>query len=435
MTARRPRAATALRGVKAVVVGLGRFGGGEGALRFLASEGAELTLVDRASETELAPALARLAGLEMKRRLGSQSLADCAGADLVVLNPAVKPDDPLRQALLARGIPVTSEIGLFLERCEAPVLGITGSNGKSTTASLAAAFLQAAGAKVHLGGNLGGSLLGSLASIAATDRVVLELSSFQLKDFARLGIGVQTAVVTNLTPNHLDYHGTFAEYAAAKRLLVDTLPAGAWAALNPEDPVLATWRGSWKPAPLPEQVPQPPQLPGAHHRMNLRLALAGARALCPEGDWRPEVIEAAARAFKPLPHRLELVAERQGVRWFNDSKATTPEAALTALRAFPERTVHAIVGGRPKGVDLGPLARELAGRAKAVYLIGEAAAGLKALVPAAVEAGTLEKAVTEASRAAASGDVVLLSPACASFDQFAHYEARGEAFRNIVGSL
>ena len=433
---RRPRAATALRGWKAVVVGLGRFGGGEGALRFLCAEGAEVTLVDQAEEATLAPALARVRDLPFKIRLGRQTLADCAEADLVVMNPAVKPDDPLRLALIARGTPVTSEIALFLERCEAPVLGVTGSNGKSTTASLAANLLAAGGARVHFGGNIGKSLLMDLKDIGPSDRVVLELSSFQTKDFARLEVGVQAAVITNLTPNHLDYHGSFEAYAAAKRQLLDTLPEGGWAALNPEDPVLAEWTGRWRQAPVPEEVPEVPALPGAHNRMNLRLALAGARALTPG----LAVASDALKNFKALPHRLELVAEKDGVRYYNDSKATTPEAAITALKAFPSGTIHAIVGGRNKGVDLTPLAEALLERAKAIYLIGEAAGEIGILLerlgqgPEIIVAAARDRAVAEATKRARRGEVVLLSPACASYDQFSNYEARGEAFRDLAAA-
>ncbi len=431
---RRPRAATSLRGWKVAVVGLGRFGGGEGALRFLCAEGAEVTLVDRADADALAPALAKVQDLTFKRRLGRQTLADCADADMVVMSPAVKPDDPLRLALIGRGTPVTSEIALFLERCEAPVLGVTGSNGKSTTASLAAALLVAGGARTHFGGNIGRSLLMDLKDISPSDRVVLELSSFQLKDFVRLGMGVQAAVITNLTPNHLDYHGTFEAYAAAKRQLLDTLPEGGWAALNPEDPFLAEWSGRWRKAPIPEDVPEVPALPGPHNRMNLRLALAGARAL----HLGLEVAPDALKGFKALPHRLELVAEKESVRYYNDSKATTPEAAITALKAFPSGSVHAIVGGRNKGVDLTGLAKMLLERAKAIYLIGEAAGELGILLeqmghgPELVVAATLDRAVDEAAKRAMAGEVVLLSPACASYDQFSNYEQRGEAFREFV---
>ncbi len=434
---RRPRAATSLRGWKVAVVGLGRFGGGEGALRFLCAEGADVTLVDRADAATLASALAKIEDLTFKTRLGRQTLADCAEADLVVMNPAVKPDDPLRLALIARGTPVTSEIAMFLERCEAPVLGITGSNGKSTTASLAAALLAAGGSRTHFGGNIGRSLLMDLKDIAPGDRVVLELSSFQTKDFARLGVGVQAAVITNLTPNHLDYHGTFEEYAAAKRQLLDTLPEGGWAALNPEDTVLAGWTGRWRRAPVPEDAPEVPALPGPHNRMNLRLALAGARALHPGLKVAPE----ALLDFKALPHRLELVAEKRGVRYYNDSKATTPEAAITALKAFPSGSIHAIVGGRNKGVDLAPLAEALLARAKAIYLIGEAAGEISILLeqmghgPELVVAATLDCAVDEAAKRAKPGEVVLLSPACASYDQFANYEERGRMFRERVACL
>ncbi len=454
----RPRARTALQGLKTVVVGLGRFGGGIGAVRFLASEGAEVTVMDREGEAALAVSLAAIRDLKPRLVLGRQDLRECLEADLVVLNPAVKPSDPLVQGLKARGIPTTSEIGLFLERCAAPVLGVTGSNGKSTTASLAAELLKAAGARVHFGGNIGKSLLADLPGIAPTDRVVLELSSAQTQDFVRLGVGVQAAVVTNLTPNHLDYHGSFEAYAAAKHQLLETLPAGAWAVL-PE--ALADWKGPWRgalvsstrpvtPRPgawaegkilhvalegeeLSFPLPENPRLVGPHNQANLLAALAGVLAIFPEAARNPQALAEAARRFGGLPHRLELVTEKAGVRFYNDSKATTPEAAITALNAFPAGTVHAIAGGRNKGVGLDAFAATLKARARAVYLIGEAAAEIRPLLgaggPELVEAGTLEAAVREATSRAKSGEVVLLSPACASYDQFRNYEERGERFR------
>lgn len=459
---RRPRAAAPLRGVRAVVVGLGRFGGGEGAVRFLASEGAHVTLVDLQGPEALAEPLRRLeaSGVRARLRLGGQSLADCADADLVVLNPAVKPSDPLALALEARGIPTTSEMALFLERCPAPVLAVTGSNGKSTTASLAAAILSACGARTHLGGNIGRSLLMDLAGIAPEDRVVLEVSSFQAKDFARLGVGAAAVVVTNLTPNHLDYHGGMAAYAGAKRALLETLPRegkGGWGIVNADDPAFAGWSGRWRRAgfslrtmappgawmeggrarvvmgetDLRLDLPESPRLAGPHNRANALAALAGAAAVWDRLDG--EAAASAIRGFPGLPHRLELVAERAGVRFYNDSKATTLEAAQVAMLAFPAGVVHIIAGGHNKNVDLAPFGALLRERAKAVYLIGEAAAELFAFVPEAVQCGTLERAVREAAAAAKTGEVVLLSPACASFDQFANYEARGEAFRALAG--
>ena len=444
------------------MVGLGRFGGGVGAVRFLASEGAEVTVMDQDAETSLADSLAAIRDLEPKLLLGRQDLRPCLEADFVVLNPAVKPSDPLVLALAARGIPVTSEIALFLERCEAPVLGITGSNGKSTAASLSFELLRAAGARTHFGGNIGKSLLASLPDISPTDRVVLELSSAQTKDFVRLGVGVQAACVTNLTPNHLDYHRSFEEYAAAKRQLVETLPPnGAWAVL-PES--LSDWKGGWRNAlvsastpktPRPgawvegnvlhaalegEEVsflmPENPRLVGPHNRANLLTALAGVLAIFPEAARKADALAEAAKRFGGLPHRLEFVTERQGVRFYNDSKATTPEAAITALHAFPAGSIHAIVGGKSKGMDLGEFAAALKARTKAIYLIGAAAGEIRKALgtggPEVVDSGTLEASVREAAGRAKAGEVVLLSPACASYDQFRNYEERGEAFRKAA---
>ncbi len=460
----RPKVRTALQGLKVVVVGLGRFGGGVGAVRFLASEGAEVTVMDLAAEADLKDSLSAIRDLEPGPRLilGRQDLRPCLEADLVVLNPAVKPSDPLVLGLEARGIPATSEIALFLERCEAPVLGVTGSNGKSTTASLSADLLKAAGARVHFGGNIGKSLLTALPDISPSDRVVLELSSAQTKDFARLGVGVQAACVSNLTPNHLDYHATFEEYAAAKRQLLETLPEGAWAVL-PES--LSDWKGGWRNALVSASAPKTPRpgawieghvlhaalegetlsfpmpenlrLVGPHNRANLLTALAGVLAIFPEAARNADALAEAVKRFEGLPHRLEFVAERDGVRFYNDSKATTPEAAITALNAFPAGTTHVIAGGYDKKVDLSVFASALKARAKAVYLIGATAGLIRDAIggggPGVVMAGTLEAAVSAAADRVKAGEVVLLSPASASYDQFRNYEERGEAFRKAVG--
>ncbi|MFW6145717.1 MAG: UDP-N-acetylmuramoyl-L-alanine--D-glutamate ligase [Planctomycetota bacterium] len=425
---------------RVLVMGLGRFGGGVGVTRWLVGQGARVTVTDLATAEELAESLARLDGLDVTLRLGGHDDVDLDTCDLLVVNPAVPLDAPLLQAARRRGVAMTTEINLFLRRCPARVVGITGSVGKSTTAAMAAALL-AAGCRSHLGGNIGRSLLAELAdgAIGPDDVVVLELSSFQLDWTPAAGLSPSVALVTNLVPNHLDRHGRFAAYAAAKKNIFRFQTAGDTLILPADDATLAPWADEapgqvrW----FGEDAPFDLRVPGGHNQRNAQAAWAVGHVF---GIERADA-DAALAAFTGLPNRLALVTERDGVRYYDDSKATTPDGALVALNSFEPGRIVAIVGGYDKKVPLDALADTLASRCKAVIATGEVGPLLAALVeqrrtgdaPEVVVAPLFDDAVRAARAAAGGGDVVLLSPACASYDQFPNYIARGERFARLVG--
>ncbi len=428
-------------GLHVTVVGLGRFGGGVGAARWLCEHGARVTVSDRAPAEKLGESVGALAGLDIAFHLGGHEEADFLEADLLVVSPAVPMEMPLLAAARERGVPATTEMNLLLQRCPAPVVGITGTVGKSTTTAMTGAVL--AGARTpHVGGNIGRSLLPELGRIGPDDIVVLEISSFQLEWTPRIAVSPRVALVTNLMPNHLDRHGTLDAYAAAKKNLFrfqgpdDVLILNAacaetrgWA---DEAPGRVTW---FDPAAEPFEL----IVPGAHNQANAQAAWAIAREL---GVPRERAAE-ALRGFPGLPHRLEFVAERAGVRYCNDSKCTTPEGAIVALDAFPPRTAVLLVGGYDKGVSFDALGAALAQRAKAVVALGATREKILAAVrrgavpdaPAMESADSFDAALAAAGRLAEPGDVVLLSPACASYDMFTNYEERGERFRELVNSL
>jgi UDP-N-acetylmuramoylalanine--D-glutamate ligase len=487
-------------------MGLGRFGGGLGAASWLAEQGARVLVTDLAPESKLAEPLAELkphtdAG-RIATRLGGHDEADFTTADLVVANPAVpKPWENLfLRAAKAAGVPITTEIGLTLRLALARVgaertIGVTGSVGKSTTTAMIAHALRETGQRVLLGGNIGGSLLPELssplslpnpASPAASPPgialpwVVLELSSFMLY---WLGPGGQkqwkeqptehfgenlrwaprVAVFTNLAPNHLDWHGSMEHYAQSKGTLTAQLGPGSTAILGAglADFAPAARTGATTVFVERPLDPHPPlAIPGAHNRLNAAMALAALTAAVPTTP-RDHFL-AALTTFPGLPHRLELVATRPSrhagtesrntplpVRYYNDSKCTTPEAALQALDALadPDRKpatshIHLIAGGYDKGTDLAPLAARAAHRALAgLYTIGATGPAITAAArradPSAPvhECHTLDRALALAADNARPGDAVLLSPACASWDQFTNYEARGRLFTDLARSL
>jgi len=431
-----------ISGRRVVVMGLGRFGGGVGVTRWLCRQGATVTVTDLAPAGELTGSLAQLEGLGVTLHLGGHDEADLTGCDLLVVNPAVPAEAPLLAAARTRGVAMTTEINLFLQRCPAPIAGITGSVGKSTVAAMTAAAL-ATRTTTHLGGNIGHSLLEALAdgAIAPDHAVVLELSSFQLDHTPLVGLSPHVALVTNLQPNHLDRHRTMAAYAAAKRSIFRYQGPGDVAIVNADDPAVADWaadsparRETFSAAGEPFEL----ALPGPHNQLNAQAAWAIARAM---GAGRADVAAALA-GFAGLPHRLALVAERDGVRYYDDSKATTPAGAIVALNSFPAGRIVAIVGGYDKHVPLESLCEALRRRCKAVVATGQIGGQIAdgvARHPAAGQPPRIElveafdNAVATAIAAAAAGDVVLLSPACASFDQFTNYAERGRRFAELIG--
>jgi len=434
-----PRVPAALSGLRVTVVGLGRFGGGVGVTRWLAGQGAKVTVSDKADAESLAESVAELAGLDVELHFGGHLREDLLDTDLLVVNPAVPKQMPLLAEAQAAGVPRTSEMNLFLQRCPARVVGVTGTVGKSTTAAMIAEILSRR-YTAHLGGNIGVSLLEKLPQIGPDDLVVLELSSFQLEDLPIVGISPHVAVVTNFSANHLDRHGTVQAYADAKKNIFAFQQAEDVLVLNRDCDETAGWadqapgRVEWF---APDGEPFELNIPGRHNQVNAQAAWAACRLL----DVDRPTAAAALAACRALPHRLSFVAEKGGVRFYDDSKCTTPDGAIVAVESFDAGKVVVIVGGYDKGADFGPLAARLRERAKAIVAMGAtkhkiAAAVEAATGPAAFElADDLPAAVRAACRYAEPGDVVLLSPACASYDMFTNYRQRGERFVELVGML
>ena len=349
------------------------------------------------------------------------------GVDVLVKSPGVPGEAALVEAARERGIPVWSEIELAARLLPNPIVGVTGTNGKTTTTELLGAMLGA-----RTAGNVGTALSELVGAVAAGEWVVCELSSFQLEDVDRFRPRI--AVLLNLEPDHLDRHGSFDRYREAKLRVFENQ--------TPEDVAIVP-RGL---GPVPgqgrrvefageDELPAEPLIPGAHNRENAAAATAAARA-AGLGD---DAIAAALRTFPGVEHRLELVAERGGVRFVNDSKATNTAAARRALTAY-DAPLHLILGGSLKGEPFDTFAYDVAAANVArAYLIGEAAEPLAAALGDAsvpfLLATTLDHAVAEAASVARPGEIVLLSPACASYDQFRDYEQRGEEFRRLVENL
>jgi UDP-N-acetylmuramoylalanine--D-glutamate ligase len=452
-----------LAGKRVTVMGLGRFGGGVGVARYLVRQGADVRVTDLLDPDQLKDSLAQLDGLPIEYRLGEHNVSDFTTCDLVVANPAVKPDNRFLRAANAAGIPVTSEIRLLVSALPSRLrtIGVTGTAGKSTTTAMIGHILNKlypmppalpgdpstdTTPRVWVGGNLGGSLLDHVEDIGHDDWVVLELSSFMLHGLRESehfpGWSPHIAVVTNISPNHLDWHGSFEAYVADKQVILDDQDAECDAAVfgpglhNELEYKVRDMRFREE-----RDVQANPAidllLPGFHNQLNATLACDAVERA--GAAW----IDAAASLadFPGLPHRLQFVLEHNGVRYFNDSKCTTPEAAQLAIESFDPGTAHIILGGYDKGSDLKPLASLAAERCAGVYTIGDTGGGIQTAAEAAsakaeiVPCGELEIAVREAVKRAKHGHVVLLSPACASWDQFDNYERRGERFIELVKEL
>jgi UDP-N-acetylmuramoylalanine--D-glutamate ligase len=404
---------------RALVVGLAR--SGRAAALALARRGVEVVAADRSPDAD--PGRLAEAGVEV--RLGTEEVSLLDAAELVVKSPGVPGESSLSAAARARGIPVWSEVelGYRLLPAGTRLVGVTGTNGKTTTTELLGAIFRADGRRTEVAGNVGRALTDVAEAAEPGSWVVCELSSFQLEDVHTLACDV--AVLLNLEPDHLDRHGTFEAYRAAKlrifeRARAKVVPRGsglAGIAFAADDP-----------------LPAEPLIPGAHNRENAAAATAAARA----ADVADEAIAEALRTFPGVPHRLEPVRELRGVRWVNDSKATNTAAARRGVAAY-DAPLRLILGGSLKGEDFVPFVRGLPPAVRSIYLIGEASDRFAAALDAAgrpyARAGDLAAAVGLAAREAEPGDVVLLSPACASFDQFANFEQRGDVFRRLVQEL
>ena len=427
------------RGKRVTVAGLGRFGGGIEVSRWLVAQGARVLVTDRDPAEKLAESVKKLDGLPIAFRLGEHRESDFTTTDLVVTSPAIPPHNQYLKAARDAGVPVTTEIRLFIERCPcARVVGVTGTKGKSTTTAMTGEILRTR-FTTWVGGNIGGSLLSKLPEMTHDHVVVLELSSYMLEHLRPMRWSPRVAVVTMISPDHLEWHGSFETYVDAKLNLVRHQSPGDVTVLDGDDAHADTFaretRGSVTRVRARDEEPFELALVGGHNQTNAQLAFAAAKAL---GVTR-EAASGALRAFRGLPHRLQVVCERDGVRYVNDSIATIPEAAIAANRAFPSGTVIQIVGGYDKHLDMRDMCQTLARTCKAVLTIGALGPSLAAQARDVSdrradihECGDLWTALSTARHVASPGDVVLLSTGCASYDQFDNFEARGDAFAKLV---
>jgi len=450
-----------LKNKRVLVVGLGK--SGIASALFLKAHGARVTVSDTKTEDELRGEIPVLLDQGIAVETGGHGERTFRGQDLIVVSPGVPVDAPPLVQARSLGETVIGEIELAAQFLPGPMVAITGSNGKTTTTTLAGEVVAAGGRRTLVGGNIGTPAI-SLVAQAAPDAVtVLEVSSFQLETIQNFRPKV--AVVLNITPDHLDRHRTFQAYTDAKARIFENQQADDFAVLNADDPTcigLASrtraqvfWfshkkevkQGAYveqgriffrdssgqREVMLVSEIP----LKGAHNVENV-LAAACVGALL---GTAPAQIRTVVQNFKAVEHRLEFVAAVRGVEYYNDSKATNVDATIKALESFPAN-IHLILGGKDKGSDYSVLNDLLRQRVKRVYTIGAAAAKIESQIlsskqggPELMQAGTLEAAVKLAAAAAQAGDVVLLAPACASFDQFQSYEHRGRVFKDAVRAM
>ncbi len=449
-----------LKNKRVLVVGLGR--SGVASAFFLQEHGARVIVSDSKSEAKLQKEVPALLDRGISIETGEHGERTFRDQDLIVVSPGVPSDQPQLQHARSLGIPVIGEVELAFRFLQGKVLAITGSNGKTTTTTLVGEILAKAGKKTMVGGNIGTPIISLASQSTPESMVVLEISSFQLESIQQFRPWI--ASILNITPDHLDRHHTFEAYVAAKARIFENQRAGAnpdYAVLNADDPTCVA---------LADKVEVPLlwfsrkqrvengaflqgeeivfrlhgreqavlsrsdiQLKGDHNLENVLAAVCMTMV----AGCTPQQVRQAVKEFRAVEHRLELVATVNGVTFYNDSKATNVDATIKALESFPGN-IHLILGGKDKGGSyavLGPLLRE---KVKNTYLIGAAADKIAAQVKsstALVRSGTLERAVHQAFEVASAGDVVLLAPACASFDQFESYEHRGRIFKELVHSL
>lgn len=476
------RTANSLAGCRVTALGLGTLGGAVEAVKFLAAQGAIVTVTDEKPASKLAASLAELAQTPIHRFvLGGHDDDDFRKADLIVANPAVRPDHRLLKLARDGGIPITTEVQLFLERCPAPVAAVTGSNGKSTTTAMLHRICEMASGspglrRAWLGGNIGVSLLDQLPAITSDDLVVMELSSFQLYWLNQIEWSPNIAIVTNFSANHLDWHDGLDDYRSAKQTMFRWQHESDVAVINLDDPDVRQWPGpalrlgfqtgsncsdvttkygvfseSKQEGYSPSQILRLPhaeirlpvsswlQVRGVHNLQNAMAALAAASVL----DLSIDVIETALRSYQALPHRLEFVGACAGREFYNDSLATTPESAILGLKAFSQPVIL-LAGGYDKGVDLSSMSKVISQTCRMVVLMGQTAPAIHEQIeqyrpsgggPEVFFASSPHDAFTKAWENSQPGDVILLSPGCASYDWFVNFRDRGEQFRQFVRGL
>lgn len=436
-------------------------------IELLLSRGVAVTACDKKERAVLGTLVEELEGKGCRLQLGPDYLKDLT-EDIIFRTPGMRPDLPELTVAVERGSVLTSEMEVFFEVCPCPIIAVTGSDGKTTTTTIIAELLRAAGHTVHLGGNIGHPLLAETGGMTAEDVAVLELSSFQLMTMTR---SPHIAVVTNLAPNHLDVHKDYVEYITAKENIFThqsaediaifnadnevtnsfvgrerghlrmfsrrkTVERGAYLAQDPSGDGQAIWisneTGRRRVLPLAEI-----KLPGVHNVENYMAAIAAVDGLVPDA-----VIRDFAQSFGGVEHRIELVRELDGVRYYNDSIASSPNRTIAGLNSFPEKVIL-IAGGKDKGISYDSLGPVVNDHVKLLILCGATAGVIRASVEQAENYGGLEivdvedyrQAVTLARSRAKEGDVVILSPASTSFDRFANFMERGRVFKEIVNEL
>ncbi len=446
-----------LNNKRVLVVGLGK--SGVASALFLRSRGAQVTVSDSKPQEQLSEEIPILLDHGIIIETGGHGERTFHGQDLIVVSPGVPVDSPALVQARALGEPVIGEIELAAQFLPKNMVAITGSNGKTTTTTLIGEIISAGGYPTRVGGNIGTPAISLVATARRDSVVVLEVSSFQLETIQTFRARV--AVVLNVTPDHLDRHRTFETYVHAKARIFENQQADDFAVLNADDPVCVGLAGRtraqvfwfsrkkevqqgaslrdgrilFRDSSGQQEIMVASEIPlkGAHNLENTLAAIcAGALMKC-----APERIRAAVRNFKAVEHRLEYVATIRGVEYYNDSKATNVDATIKALESFPAN-IHLILGGKDKGSDYTVLNDLLRQRVKRVYTIGAAADKIESQVREAAEivhAESLDSAVQRASASAQPGDIVLLAPACASFDQFRNYEHRGKVFKELVQRL
>lgn len=451
----------ALKGKKVAVLGVGI--SNRPLLRLLSGSGADVTAYDRRDREALTEVAGELETLDITLSCGDRYL-DSLAADVIFRTPGMRPDVPQIAEAVARGATLTSEMEAFFEVCPCPIIAVTGSDGKTTTSTLIAEMLTRAGVRCHLGGNIGRPLLADAGGMSPDDVAVVELSSFQLMTMKK---SASVAVVTNVAPNHLDIHRDMAEYVDAKRHVFAYQFPGDRVVLNLDNEITRGFideargrimRFSKRPfeddgAYLDggaiwvrangrlEKVLDTSEifLPGLHNVENYMAAIAAVWERVPA-----EVIRRTAREFRGVEHRIEFVRELAGVRYYNDSIATSPTRAIAGLRSFPERVIM-IAGGYDKHLSFAPLAPEILAHVKTLVLCGATAGMIRAAVESAdgfsadvlpiLETDDFCQAIDLARASAAPGDVVILCPACAAFDKFPNFMVRGKTFKEYINAL
>ena len=445
---------SALHGKKIVVLGLGV--SNRPLVRLLLEFGCRVTGCDKTPREKLDEEVLELERLGCTLRLGDTYLDDLT-ADVVFRTPGMHPDNPALAALRRQGAEITSEMDVFFQLCPCKIIGVTGSDGKTTTTTLIAKMLEAAGKRVWLGGNIGTPLLPLCRQMQKTDFAVVELSSFQLMDMRR---SADIAVVTNLSPNHLDVHKDMAEYTLAKQNIFRMQDSGGLLILNADNPITADFRGNGRTEFFSRQRPTNGAwaaggilychgrsvletknilLPGVHNIENYMAAILAVQDLVDD-----DTIRHVAETFGGVEHRIELVRVKDGVRYYNDSIASSPSRTIAGLHSFSQK-VLLIAGGYDKHIPYDVLGPEICAHVKVLFLNGATASQIRAAVescpdyridsPKIVDCGDFAAAVRAAANAAKPGDIVLMSPACASFDQFKNFMIRGDSFKKLVMEL